>query len=138
MFMFSSICYGLINIHKYANEIWRTSFNENQKNSKRKTHLLPIDSSLSLYYSYYSIYDGISIFHVFASQHWTVAKETKEIIHWLDISSPKLTHSVETTFEMFSNHHLPIQYESVCPLGQFKGILQVRFLYVFFNFLCSH
>ena len=66
---------------------------------------------LSLYHSYYSIYDGISIFRVFASQHWTVAKETKEIIHWLDISSPKLTHSVETTFEMFSNHNLPIQYE---------------------------
>jgi len=52
-----------------------------RKVAKAKAHLLPIDSSLSLYNSYFSIYDGISIFRVFASQHWAVAKETKIIIH---------------------------------------------------------
>ena len=134
LFMFSSFFDVLINIHKYANEIWQPSFNENQHSSKRETHLLPIDGSVSLYHNYNSRFEGISILSVFATRHWTIAMETVVIIHWLDISTQKSGHSVETSSEMFSNHNLLIQYEWVCPFGQFKCILQVRFLNIFLHF----
>ena len=67
--------------------IWIPSFNENKKGSKRETHMLPINGSLSLYHSFYSRYEVISILHIFASQHWTVAKDKEVLIHWFDISS---------------------------------------------------